>query len=107
MLRALGLLFYPAPEGQYGACGTRGKAIWLQSRKADLDAAIGTRRDMGATVTTAPAKIGSFVEDVQQMDIREAKPSSKGSLRQPTCSTTVESSWSFGPNSLVEDLIIF
>ena len=45
----------------------------LQTQKADLEATVRLQNELEATVTTVPAKVQSFLEDFQRMDVREAK----------------------------------
>ena len=45
----------------------------LKARRAELEAVVSAQRDVEAAVATVPDKIGSFLEDVRDMDVREAK----------------------------------
>ncbi len=45
----------------------------VQPLKAELEVTVQLQKDTEATVTTVPAKVQSFLEDFQRMDVREAK----------------------------------
>ncbi|MCI0781125.1 MAG: recombinase family protein [Chloroflexi bacterium] len=45
----------------------------LQTLKAELEATVAAQKEVEAVVTTVPTKVQSFLEDFQQMDVREAK----------------------------------
>ena len=53
----------------------------LQSRKVDLEAAITAQRDMEDQVDAVPIKIRSFIEDVNSMDVRQAKAILQGIIK--------------------------
>ena len=45
----------------------------VQPLKAELEVTVQLQKDTEATVTTVPAKVQSFLEDFQRMDVKEAK----------------------------------
>ena len=45
----------------------------MQALNVELEATIAAQKDVEAVVTTVPTKVQSFLEDFQQMDVREAK----------------------------------
>ena len=53
----------------------------LQPRKADLEASVAAQRDMEAQVAAVPVKVGTFLEDFRDMDVRQAKAALQGILK--------------------------
>ena len=53
----------------------------LKVVKVELEGIVAAQKDLEATVTTVPAKIATFLEDVQGMDVREAKAVFQGILK--------------------------
>jgi len=53
----------------------------LQSRKDDLEARIAAQRNMEAQVSAVPVKVDSFLQDFQEMDVREAKATLQGIIK--------------------------
>ena len=53
----------------------------LQALKVDLEAAVAAQRDMEAQTAAVPVKVRSFLEDFQEMDVRQAKSILQGIIR--------------------------
>ena len=53
----------------------------LQSRKVDLEASVAAQRDMEAQVDAVPVKVGTFLENFQNMDVRQAKAILQGIIK--------------------------
>ena len=53
----------------------------LQSRQSELEASIATQRDIEAQSTEVPVKVRSFLEDFQEMDVRQAKAILQGIIK--------------------------
>ena len=59
----------------------RGEQEGLQARKIELESAIAAHRDMEVQVAAVPIKVQTFLEDFQEMDVREAKPILQGIIK--------------------------
>ncbi len=59
----------------------RGEQEGLQARKIELESAIAAQRDMEVQVAAVPIKVQTFLEDFQEMDVREAKAILQGIIR--------------------------
>ena len=55
--------------------------VGLKARQAELVATVAAQKDMEATVTAVPVKVRSFLEDFQDMDVRQAKGILQGILK--------------------------
>jgi len=53
----------------------------LQSRKVDLETSVAARRGMEAQAASVPVKVGSFLEDFQDMEVRQAKAILQGIIK--------------------------
>ena len=53
----------------------------LQPRKGELEASISAQRDMEAQAEAVPVKVRSFLEDFQEMDVRQAKAMLQGIIK--------------------------
>ncbi len=59
----------------------RGEQEGLQARKIELESAIAAQRDMEVQVAAVPIKVQTFLEDFQEMDVREAKAILQGIIK--------------------------
>ena len=59
----------------------RGEQKGLQARKIELESAIAAQRDMEVQVAAVPIKVQTFLEDFQEMDVREAKAILQGIIK--------------------------
>ena len=53
----------------------------LKSRKAESEASVAAQRDMEAQAAAVPVKVRSFLEDFQDMDVRQAKAILQGIIK--------------------------
>ena len=53
----------------------------LQPRKVELEASVAAQRDMEAQAEAVPVKVRSFLEDFQEMEVRQAKAILQGIIK--------------------------
>ena len=53
----------------------------LLARKAALEASVAAQRDLAAQAAAVPVKVRSFLEDFQDMDVRQAKAILQGIIK--------------------------
>ncbi len=53
----------------------------LQSHKAELEAKLEAQRDLAAQAASVPVRVGSFLQDFKEMDVRQARALLQGILK--------------------------